>query len=188
MKKKLLGIFVCVLVIVSISSVTGLKTANRNIRGEPPLLNNDLDSIPFWDPNHTVSLHIDKIYVYDSGDRNTHDPAELFFRIYSIPKFWLFITDIFLVDDETPEVPYDLGKLGAFSTKFTPQWILILALEDDEGEGPINFNDFLGWKLIKFKPPKGDYPHNDPYIEIIQWENQHFRAVVKVFFSYYSEP
>ena len=139
---------------------------------------------PFWDPEHTVSIHIDKIYVKESGDRNANDPGEYFFKLISIPELWHWTTDIYEVDDETPEVPYDLGKLGAFKTKFTPQWIIILAIEEDKDEGIANFNDFLGWKIIKFKPPQGDYPKDNPYIEIVQWENQYFKAVTKIYFSY----
>ena len=147
-------------------------------------LNYPKDILPFWDPEHTASIWIDKIYVYDSGDREAHEPGEYFFKLFAIPQMWHWTTDIYEVGDETPTIPYNLGKIAAFKTKFTPQWIVILALEDDKDEGIANFNEFLDFTIIKFKPPKGDYPSNDPYMEIIEWENQYFKAVTKVFFSY----
>ena len=138
--------------------------------------------IPFWNPEHVVGIHIDKLYVYDSSDRGDgQEPGEYFFKIYAIPQLWHFTTDIYEVDDKTPDIPYHPDKLGAFKTKFTPQIIIILAFEEDKAHD-LNSNDFLDWIVIRYKPPRGDYPLNNQYFEIFNWVNPYFKAVTKIYF------
>jgi len=186
MKTKIIGIFICMLLVfLPTFPVFGVEINDNNISEEKQIISGDVGKTIFWNKSHTVSIWIDKIYVIESGDREGKEPGEYFFKIYAFPQFWHHVTDIYEVSDEHPETPHDFGKLGAFKTKFTPQFILILAIDDDSTDGVANFNDFLGWKIFKLKPLKGDFPSNDPYLDIQKWDNpRYFNAVVKLFFSY----
>jgi len=190
MRKIGIWIFICTLLIFpSVFTVFGLDLECENNINEKHNIDDEIGSTIFWNKTHTVSIWIDKIYIFESGDREGNEPGEYFFKIYAFPQFWHHITDNYIVGDEQPEIPYDFGKLGAFKTKFTPQFILILAIDDDRNDGVANFNDFLGWKIIKLKPLKGDFPNNDPYLDIVKWDNpRFFNAVIKIFFSYYDSP
>lgn len=141
-------------------------------------------STPFWNPEHVVGIHIDKLYVYDDSDSGDgEEPGEYFFKLFAIPQMWHWTTDIYEVGDETPEIPYHPDKLGAFKTKFTPQIIVIIAMDEDKAHD-LNPNDFLDYKIIRFKPPKGDYPLSNQYFEIFDWTNNFFHAVTKIYFYY----
>ena len=183
MKIKILVLIVFMLMI-TIPTISVFGSVQTIEKTDNEKISSPKEITPIWDREHTTAIWIDKIYVYESGDRELNEPGEYFFKLFSIPQMWHWTTDIYEVGDENPTVPYNFGKLGAFKTKFTPQWIIIFALEEDKDEGIANFNDFLDWKIITFKPPKGDYPSTDPYMEIFDWENQYFKAVTKVYFSY----
>jgi len=185
MKTKIIGFFICMLLITTTFPVFGIEIDSKNVELEKRIINDNVSPTIFWNKSHTVSIWIDKIYIIESGDREGKEPGEYFFKMYAFPQFWHWVTDNYIVSDEHPETPYDFGKLGAFKTKFTPQFILILAIDDDSNDGVANFNDFLGWKIFRLKPLKGDFPSSDPYFDIIKWDNpRYFNAVVKIFFSY----
>jgi len=187
MKKKTIVILICFLFITaSVLPAMGKINNEKNFLEEKNIFKKDKGITRFWNPEHTAAIWIDKIYVYDDSDPPPKGDGEFFFKMLAIPSFWKRTTDPYEVNDENPEIPYNLGKLGAFKTKFTPQWIFILAMEDDVS--PDLSDDFLDWKIFKLKPPKGDYPSDDPYMEIFNWENDYFKAVVKIYFSYYDEP
>jgi len=97
-------------------------------------------------------------------------------------------TDIFMTNDNIPTIAQHFGKLCTMSNiKFTPQRIIILALDDDTKDGPANFNDFLDWTQIRFRPPKGDYSQSNMYEETFKWVNIFFRADVIIQFYYIDE-
>lgn len=183
MKKNTIVLFICLMLMTSaVLTVMGKTNDDKKPIEEKNIFNKNKGITRFWNPEHTLAIWIDKIYVYDDSDPPPKGDGEYFFKMLAIPSFWKRTTDTYDVSDENPEVPYNLGKLGAFKTKFTPQWIFILAMEDDVS--PDLTDDFLDWKIFKFRPPKGDYPNSDPYMEIFEWENDFFKAVVKIYFSY----
>jgi hypothetical protein len=97
---------------------------------------------------------------------------------------YFYRTQIYEVDDNSPEIPYDIGTLKVFDTKFTPQILLLFAMEKDKGEGPANFNEFLGFLKIKVNPPRGNYPVGSPWeMDPVIWETVYFKAVVKIYFG-----
>lgn len=173
MRKKMLGLFVCMLMLVICVPATGTIDDDKK---------DSTEVTPFWDPEHVIGIHIDKLYVYDSSDRGDgEEPGEYFFKLYAIPQFWHFTTEIFEVDDESPNIPYHPDKLGSFRTKFTPQILILLAFEEDKAHD-FNQDDFLDWYVIRFKPPKGEYPLSNQYFEIFEWVNPFFKAVTKIYF------
>jgi hypothetical protein len=186
MKKKIVGILICMLLLLTpVFPVFGVEINSNKISNEKQIICNDIESTKIWNRSHTVTIWIDKIYIIESGDREGNEPGEYFFRIYAFPKLWHHVTANYEVSDEHPETPHDFGKLGAFKTRFTPQFILIISMDDDSNDGVTNFNDFLGWKVFKLKPYKDNFPSSDPYIDTIKWDNpRYFNAIVKLIYSY----
>lgn len=140
--------------------------------------------LPFWDPEHSLLICIDEMYVKYDSDDPPKGGGEFYFKLYAFPKIWKWETDIYEVNDEST-TPFNLGKIGAFETKYTPQFILLLAFDKDERPPPKDiFDDFLGWMFIRFKPPKGDYPQSSPYHNSLNWENKFFKCDVNLQFHY----
>lgn len=184
MKRKIVGIFFSTLFIGSCILLSGTITNNKNTDLDLIKSSNKIEMTPFWQQEHTVSIWMNQVYVKESGDREAYEPGEYFFKIFAFPQMWHWTTDIYEVGDEHPEDPYSFGKLASFQIKFTPQILILLAIEEDKKED-LNTNEFMDWKVYTFKPPRGDYPSNDPYqTEKMTWENQYFKAIWTISFHY----
>jgi len=182
MKKKFIGMFVCMLVLATCLPVTGIIEDEEKPSTEITPSITGVTGI--WSKEHVLAIMLDKVYVYDCGDRQGYEPGEYFFKMYAFPSLWHWESDIYEVDDDNPEIPYNFYHIGAFKTKFTPQIILVLALEEDKKED-LNFNEFMDWKIFKVNPPRGDYPPNGMYTsDPVVWENDYFKAIVKFTFHY----
>jgi len=141
-------------------------------------------STPFWDPEHSLHIFVDNMFVKYDSDDPPKGGGEFYFKLYAFPKIWTWETDIYEVDDES-STPFNLGKIGAFKTKFTPQFLLLLAFDEDTPPPPKDrLDDFLGWIFIRFRPPKGDYPQSSPYHESLNWENKFFKCDLNLQFHY----
>jgi hypothetical protein len=188
MKTKIIGILVSVLLILTIIpvvSTTNIKNTNAN---EQTIITSIQDTVPFYEGPHHVTIRLRNIYITESGDDGINEHGEYYFFILAIPAMFHWRTDIYLANDNIPDTPQNFGKLCTMNDiKFTPQRLIILALEDDRGEGIANFNEFMDWIQIKFRPPKDDYPHTDMYEETFKWVNIYFRADVVVQFYYIDE-
>jgi len=177
MMKKLLGMVVCMLVLATCLPVTA--TINDNTHPSA-------GTTPFWNKEHTISIYINKIWVFESGDSGIgKEPGEYFFIIFVFPLFKHVKTKIYEVDDEHPQSSYNFGKIAEFTTRFTPVTIIILAIEEDKKDD-LNQNEFMDYTNIRFKPPKGDYPPSNPYSEpIVTWKaGQYFEAQISIGFHY----
>ena len=178
---------VCGLLFASCYQTTGaimIQEENNDITSKHLSETGMTGVTPFWTKEHVLGIMMDKVYVYESGDREAYEPGEYFFKMYAFPSLWHWESDIYEVGDEHPEIPYNFYHIGAFKTKFTPQIILVLALEEDKKED-LNFNEFMDWKVFRVNPPRGDYPPNGMYIsEPVVWENDYFKAIVKFTFHY----
>lgn len=184
MRQKILGICICLFIITAILPVDG-TLINENIQINKINRERDIliSSTPFWKPDHYITILIDKLYVYSDEDSGNED-GEYFFHIFSFPRLFLDRTNNFNVNDKNPDNPYHPGVLTTFKVRFTPQHVILFAVENDKGEGKLNFNDFMDLTTIKINPPKGDYPPGDPWVmDPIIWENIYFKAVVKIHFG-----
>lgn len=178
MMKKILGIVVCTLVLATCLPVTGTNVDEKKQNG---------GITPFWNKEHTISIFINKIWVFESSDSGSNEPGEYFFIVFVFPLFKHVKTGIYEVDDEHPQTSYSFGKIAEFMTKLTPVTIVILAIEDDKGEGIANTNEFMDYTTIRFKPPRGDYPPGSPYSEPpITWKaGKYFEAQISISFHYW---
>jgi hypothetical protein len=174
MKKKILGMFVCMLVIATCLPVTGAIDVKKNP---------NQDITPFYDREHNINIYINKCWVYECQDE--HNPGEYFFHILVFPAFQYVKTDIYEVDDTHPQSSHNFGKLASIPVKFTPQFILIVAMEEDK-QFDNNPNDYLGRIIIKLAPPKGDYSPSNPYsLPLVRWNAKpSFEADVAISFHY----
>jgi hypothetical protein len=182
MRKKLIGMFVCMLMLAICLPVTGTMDDDEKPSAGTKLGTTGVTR--FWPKEHILAIEMDKVYVYESGDREAYEPGEYFFKIYAFPSLFHWTTDIYEVGDENPDIPYNFHHIASIRTKFTPQIILVLALEEDKKED-LNFNEFMDWKVFKVNIPYGDYPPDGMYTsDPVIWENDYFKAVVKFTFHY----
>jgi hypothetical protein len=136
---------------------------------------------PYYEIPHYIGIRCDKIYIYDDSERDSHSPGEFSFKLFSFPRMWHWTTITYELD--VSPTPYDLGRLGGMEeVHFTPQLIIIIAIELDEGIQ--NPNDLLDWMIIRWNPPKDDYEWPNQIQEIYTWENNFFKAVIKVYMHY----
>jgi len=178
MRKKIVGLLVCTLMIATCLPVTGKIITEQSI-------NDGLHTTGFWKPDHFIDIRLRNIYIKECSDEGVNEPGEFYFYIFMLPKRFHWKTDIYSANDNIPNEPQYFGKLCTVpDIKFTPQRIIIVALEDDKGEGIGNFNEFLDWKAITLNPPKGDYPQQNMYEETFKWVNIYFTADILVQFHY----
>ena len=183
MQKKIIGILVCTLVIATCLPVTGTINSDKNIENDQVIERDTLIVTPIWDDQYTIYINIFKIWVFDCSDTQAEEPAEFFFHIFAFPAFRHIKTNIYEVTDNHPETSYDFGLIGSISTHFTPQVIVIQAMEEDK-KFDLNPNDVLGRIVIKLAPPKGEYSPSNPYSEPkIRWKAlPYFEADISISF------
>jgi hypothetical protein len=188
MKRKIIGIFICMLLIVTALPILDALNIEKNNIDKSNIFPKIHDNLTFYDNSHHISIRLRNIYILESGDDGLNEPGEYYFYILAIPARFHFKTDIFSANDNIPTTAQNFGKLCTMSNiKFTPQRIIILALDDDTKDGPTNFNDLLDWIQIRFRPPKGDYSQSNMYEETFKWVNIYFRADVIIQFYYIDE-
>jgi len=183
MKKKIIGIFIGMLVIMTALPAVGTLDTDNPYK-DKNMVDNTENTTPIYQNPHHVGIRIDKLYVYDDSDDPPKGDGEWYFKIYAFPKIWSYKTKIYQVTEDP--APWDLETIAYFEgVRFTPQFLLILAFDDEAPPPPKDrFDQFLGWTFIRFNPPKGDYKWPNQVEEIYTWENQFFKAVVKVYMHY----
>lgn len=136
-----------------------------------------------WDELHTIYIHINRIWVYDCSDKRGDEPGEFVFYIIAFPGFQYSKSPIYDLDDNQPQTSYNLGLIGSIPTQYTPQYIIIQAIEEDN-RADFDFNDPLSRIIIKFDPPDGEYTPNHPYSEpVIRWIGRpYFEADISISF------
>ena len=180
MMKKILGIVVCTLVLATCLPATGtIKDDQASNTGIAPR----------WVREHTIHIKIPRIWIYDCGDNWNNEPGEYSFIIFAIPQFKHAKSWRYEVNDNDPGDPpieYNFGYIGNITTKRTPVWLVIIAIELDEADNDINTNDIMDWYVVRFNPPRGEYPASAPYsYPLIQWKaNPFFWADVQINFYY----
>jgi len=185
MKWKIYSIFVCMLFIATAYQVGSTIDIEETSVDDQKNKFSHIDAIPFYERTHHITIRLRDIYITECGDDGINEPGEFFFFILAIPARFHWRTNIYEANDNIPNTPQNFGKLCTMNDiKFTPQRLIIFALEDDKGEGLANFNEFMDWTQIKFRPPKDDYPNTDMYEETFKWSNIYFRADVVVQFYY----
>jgi len=139
---------------------------------------------PFYNVDHNIHININKCWVYQCCDE--HNPGEFFFHIIVFPAFKFKTTDIYEVEDTHPQSSHNFGRLASIPVQFTPQFILIIAMEEDK-KTDLNPNDYLGYIVIKLAPPKDDYTPAKPYSHpLVRWDaNPVFEADISI--SFYHE-
>jgi hypothetical protein len=185
MKNKIIGTFVCILLLATCLPVTA--TINiENITSNNGQFNHKINTMPYYNTPHHLNIFLPRTYIKECGDDGSNEPGEYFFIILAIPQMYHFRTDIYVVSDNHPDDPQNLGKLCTMQdVKFTPQRIFIFAFDDDRNDpGMINPTDFLDWTSIRFHPPKGDYTYANRYHEVFGWSNIYFQADVEIDFFY----
>ena len=139
------------------------------------------DTTPFYNIDHNIHININKCWVYECCDES--NPGEFFFHIFVFPAFKYKKTDIYEVEDTHPQSSHNFGRLASFPVQFTPQTILIIAMEEDK-KTDLNPNDYLGKIVIKLAPPKGEYTPGSPYSHpLVRWDAKPvFEADVSISF------
>jgi len=159
MKNKIIEIFICMLLISICLTVTATIDDNKNPRE---------GVTPFYPIDHNIYININKCWVYECQDE--HNPGEFFFHIFVFPAGKYVKTDVYEVSDNHPQSSHDFGRLASIPAQFTPQYILIIAMEEDK-KTDLNSNDYLGYILIKLAPPKDNYPPAKPYSHpLVRWD------------------
>ncbi|KYK24426.1 hypothetical protein AYK25_09780 [Thermoplasmatales archaeon SM1-50] len=176
MKRKIIGIFVCMLILATCLPVTG----------KIGIENDMVYSSPFFSNPHNLVIRLRNIYIKECGDDGSNEPGEWYFYIFMLPKFFHWKTDIYSANDNIPDQAQHFGKLcNCPGVRFTPQRIFIIAIDDDRSDqGVVNPSEILDWTSIRFAPPKGDYPETNMYEETFKWLNIYFKADVIVQFYY----
>lgn len=179
MRRNIVSVFVCMLLLATAFPAMGTIHGGEVLE-EQGSAGCEEDATPFYENGHHVGIRMDKVWVYDDSDPPPKGDGEYYFKMYAIPKIWHMTSTVYeAVEDPHP---HDFGTIGYFDgVHFTPQVIVIIAMEEDVGKIK---DDFLDWIVIVFNPPKGDYKWPDQYEDIITWENTYFKAVVKVYMHY----
>jgi hypothetical protein len=172
MRKKIIGMFFCMLVIATCLPVTGTIDLDKNT---------SQGITPFYEKEHNINININKCWVYECQDE--HNPGEYFFHIIVFPAFQYVKTEEYSVDDTHPQSSHNFGRLASIPVRFTPQFILIIAMEEDQ-KIDANPNDYLGRIMIKLAPPKDDYSPSNPYsLPLVRWNAKpSFEADVAISF------
>jgi len=159
MKKKIIGMFVCMLVFATCLPVTATIDDDKNpSEGVTPI----------YPLDHNINININKCWVSECCDE--HNPGEFYFLILVLPACKFIKTDVYEVDDGHPQSSHNFGRLASIPVQFTPQFIFIFAFEEDKKED-LNPDDYLGSISIQFAPPKDDYTPAKPYSHpLVRWD------------------
>lgn len=134
---------------------------------------------PFYPNEHYVGIRIPNLNMSYDSDDGTLGSGEFIFKCYAFPRLWSNTSIVYHMSDDVT-VPHHLSTIAHFDTRFTPQFILILCIEQDDADR----DDFCGYKFLRFNPPKGDYKWPNQTEIMYTWENYFFKAEIIVFMHY----